>query len=443
MKTNRKLQIGLISCVLLVLAVIEVAFLVENYDGTKRALAMDAHREFRLQIANKKDSLLKAGGIDLLLKELSGVMDSSLNHITHGNAQKGYFEVARSKSGGISIRKDVIRLDTNIHNSIDLWVNLEKMDSSLAIIDSVNTVSTIKFETHNEDTVVEFDFGQIKLGEGGSTFWNKRKPTYKSKPSIVLKAMIPQIITAIFLWLLLASILVYGFKSIQKSKKLLALKDDFVATFSHELKTPVAAVKIALESIVKQPDLSKQSTEYINHSQGELLRLERLLEKVMDASKLGAGKPELFLSNVLISEVLTELTNYFTPLAELEKQQLKLSTKAEVEIKTDVNLVKAVLGNIIENAVKYNQGSIVNIFTNVGDKKVVVTIESTGLEIPKEYQSQIFERYFRVPNGNVHNVKGHGLGLYFAKTISTYLHAELKYNYRDGKNCFILSIPTK
>ena len=449
-KTKRKLQRAIIAGVLIVLAVVEVAFLVDNYDGTKRALQMSAHRDFRLQLAHKKDSLFKAGGLDLLLKELAGAFDSTNTFHFPGNG----FDEGKSKiefkhhspKARIEIRADGFSLDSNIQKNIERWVNLEKVDSLVTITDSATSFRTIKLETINADTFITKNDSNANLFKGdfhfGPKSWHKRNPKSDNiAPKEVYKAMAPNIVLAFFIWLLVATVLFYGYKSIEKSRKLLALKDDFVANFSHELKTPVSAVKIALESIRAQADLSKQSAEYISYSQVEVLRLEHLLEKVLDANKLSSGKPSVVLSTVNISTLLTEMGQYFEPLVKIEKQVLSINVAEDTIAETDRAMLKAALSNIIENAIKYNKGEVVAVETAVTNGKLRIEVRNTGSEIPKEYQSQIFERYFRVPSGNVHNVKGHGLGLFFAKTMVGYLKGNIEYSYKDGKNCFTIIIP--
>lgn len=237
----------------------------------------------------------------------------------------------------------------------------------------------------------------------------------------LLQKLWPQ---AVFILVLLSAILVafYStYRSLQRQMQLGDMKDDFVSNMSHELKTPISTMKVALEAI-RHFDAAGQkalTTEYMEMAALELERLELLVNRSLHTSLLESGKlaiqPELCDLKTIIEEVLTAYQVKF------------LAADAEVAFEVRGRHFKAmadklhfqgVLINLLDNSLKYGQGRV-NIKVVLEEEKDMLTISVTdnGPGIPEDYRHKVFEKFFRVPSKDGHQVKGYGLGLSYAAQV--------------------------
>lgn len=220
---------------------------------------------------------------------------------------------------------------------------------------------------------------------------------------------------------------------------------DFVNNFTHEFKTPLAVIKIAAEvlqqnNITEKPDRLKNYAGIINEQTSHLqAQVQRLLEiAYTDRSSLPLEK-ENFDTNILIQEAINDLQ----PLIEQKNTNLKTTfALPDAIIKADKAYLRLSVINLIENAIKYSASPEIYITTTVEGNDICISVKDNGIGIAKEHQRKIFERFYRITDGELHTHKGFGLGLNFVKKVIDTHNGEIRVESEPGKgSTFTIRIP--
>ena len=208
-----------------------------------------------------------------------------------------------------------------------------------------------------------------------------------------------------------------------RQKKLTEMKNDFINNMTHELKTPVSTISLAAQmlkdsDITKSPDVFKHISGVIND---ETKRLGFLVEKVLQMSLFERQKAALKLKEVDANDLLASVANTFALKVEKYDGTIDIDLQAEdSDIYVDEMNITNVLFNLLDNAVKYRRLEVpLTLMCRTWNEngKLLISIEDNGIGIKKEYLKKVFDRFFRVPTGNVHDVKGFGLGLAYVRKI--------------------------
>ena len=199
------------------------------------------------------------------------------------------------------------------------------------------------------------------------------------------------------------------------------LRREFMSNMTHELKTPLATVGIALEALDNYGVIEdrEKSREYIDISRKEVGRLGLLVDKVLKMTALENGLGRLNLETIDMNMLLRDIINSMKVYFENTKTRVNLDIANDlVKINGDKVHITNVFYNLIDNAVKYSEDQPhLFIGAQTKDDKVEIVIKDQGMGIPKEYHKKVFDRLFRVPTNDVHNSKGHGLGLHYVKQV--------------------------
>ena len=213
----------------------------------------------------------------------------------------------------------------------------------------------------------------------------------------------------------------YSISIILRQKKLSEVKTDFINNMTHELKTPISTIGLSSEMLLKE-DFSNDPTRiqrYAGLIYKENKRLENQVEKVLNIAKLDKNEIILNKQVLQIHELIQEAAESFR-FNQLEKGgtiDLKLDASSN-EISGDLVHITNVIFNLLDNAVKYcNDFPVVEVSTTSSTKGVYIQVKDYGIGIKKENLKFVFDQFYRVPTGNLHNVKGFGLGLYYVKMI--------------------------
>jgi len=209
--------------------------------------------------------------------------------------------------------------------------------------------------------------------------------------------------------------------TILKQKKLSEIKNDFISNMTHEFKTPIATISLACEVLQEAAvtDDPVKRTRYLNVIHDENKRLGLQVEKVLQSAMLDKGNLRLKLSPVDIHEIIDQaLQNIGVQIEQREgKIQLELDAEKTVVEADEMHLTN-IVHNLLDNANKYSpEEPHISIRTRSAREGVYLTVTDKGIGMTKDAVQRIFERFYRVPTGNVHNVKGFGLGLSYVKTI--------------------------
>jgi two-component system, OmpR family, phosphate regulon sensor histidine kinase PhoR len=264
--------------------------------------------------------------------------------------------------------------------------------------------------------------------------------------SFILKQIAPQILFSCLLTLITTVAFLILYRSVRAQQRLMELKNDFISNVTHELKTPVATVSVALEALknfhaLNDPKLTK---EYLDIAQNELNRLTLMTDKILKASvfenKGITIQHETLDIRTVTSEILDSLRLVF------EKRQANVSLQSTGEnfsMQGETAHISNVIYNLIDNALKYSPGQpVIAITLTENPGHIVLSVRDEGLGIPTEYKKKVFEKFFRVPTGDVHNIKGYGLGLSYVASVVKAHHARITVESESGKgSTFIIEWP--
>ncbi|MBC8110201.1 MAG: hypothetical protein H7Y04_03985 [Verrucomicrobia bacterium] len=207
--------------------------------------------------------------------------------------------------------------------------------------------------------------------------------------------------------------------TILRQKKLSDMKTDFINNMTHELKTPLATIALAAEFLQDTSVNVSNQTRYLQVIQEEAKRLSRHVEEVLQTARLEKGEIILNLEKYNIHELIRQITEHIG--VQIEKRQGSITLDLQAQhavIEADTQHLTNVIENLLDNANKYSpEKPEISIKTENSRNGLLFTITDQGIGMSKEAQQRIFDTFYRIPSGNVHNAKGFGLGLSYAKNI--------------------------
>jgi two-component system, OmpR family, phosphate regulon sensor histidine kinase PhoR len=203
-----------------------------------------------------------------------------------------------------------------------------------------------------------------------------------------------------------------------RQKKIYELRAGFMENMAHELKTPISSMSIAMELLSAKN--STEKTAYFNIISNELKRLNVLVESILKISSFENNEIKLFPVEIHISDWIDEIHKSFIPILDTKDAAIEIENNSgEQSIIADRTHLTNVFNNLIDNAIKYNTkpGCLIKILLRDEQNFIRFEIQDNGNGIPEQYLDMIFQKFFRVPSGNIHNTKGYGLGLSYVKSI--------------------------
>ena len=235
----------------------------------------------------------------------------------------------------------------------------------------------------------------------------------------ILSQMNLWIIGSIVLMLVLIGLAISLFY-FYKQKFLIEIQKDFVNNFTHEFKTPLAVMKIASEvlgqpGIVHQPERMEKYTAIITHETEHLqCQVERLLK--MAVSEQNVLRVEM--ESIPVKDLIDQAISKLQPLVEARGAKIEIKIEMdEVAVTADKTHLELAIVNLIENGIKYSGTPLIIIEAGKCGADNFISVKDNGVGIDKKFFKSIFKKFYRVPTGDVHNVKGFGLGLNFVKKI--------------------------
>ena len=239
-----------------------------------------------------------------------------------------------------------------------------------------------------------------------------------SNPTLaILKRSLTGILLSLVLSMAIILCLLYLLHIINKQKQLSEIKNDLISNITHEFKTPIATVTTAIEGIrnFNQQNDTAKTEKYLDISNQQLQKLHQMVEKLLetatlDNDKLIINKEPINLKKNL--EQLVEKYRIITP----EKDLLFSTNVSELEVAVDPFHFENAVANLIDNAIKYG-GDKIQVNLNALMDRTEITIADNGGGIPQAHKERIFEKFYRIPKGNQHDVKGFGIGLFYSKKI--------------------------
>lgn len=242
--------------------------------------------------------------------------------------------------------------------------------------------------------------------------------------------------------LLIIATFFYLFRTIVKQKSIEELKTDFTNNMTHELKTPIAAGYAAVDALLRTPSPvpAEKLARYLSLAKGQLIHLSGLVEQILSLAVENRILYRLTPEPVSIEEIITQLTEQHT-VAHKNCCTFSVSCPPGTEIIGDRTHIYNMLNNLIDNAIKYGGKPVpkITIAVRPSPGRISVSVADNGPGIKQKEMQRIFEKFYRIPTGNLHNTKGHGLGLYYVKDMMTRHEGSVTVTSEPGRGaCFTL-----
>lgn len=271
---------------------------------------------------------------------------------------------------------------------------------------------------------------------------------FPSRKSIIASNMSYMIFPVVALLALLLACFAYTLSIIFRQKKISEMKTDFINNMTHEFKTPVATIMIASESL-RDPDISsneKRVNKLANIIYDENVRLGSHIERVLNIAKLEKENLKIEHTDIQINHVVNAVADSM----ELQLQRagghltLDLTATHDMVVGDELHLSN-VLFNLLDNAIKYSkENPRITVRTYNTKRNICISVADKGIGMSKEHQEKIFDQFYRIPTGNVHNVKGFGLGLNYVNNIIKLLNGKITVRSEKDKGTqFDVTLPLK
>jgi two-component system phosphate regulon sensor histidine kinase PhoR len=261
-------------------------------------------------------------------------------------------------------------------------------------------------------------------------------------------------VSQLSIWYFLTALLViivlffgYTLTVIIRQRQLSEVQKNFINNLTHELKTPISSIAIA-SSVINNEDILNTPERLFTYAriiQEQNMRLSKNVEKVLNLASLEKSRIHLNLEEINLNEILTEIGAQFKQTDFGQKASVKIyNIDLKVSIFADRFHFSNLLLNILENGAKYcERKPELKIAVNQKKKNIELSVTDNGIGIPKDQRKKIFTKFYRVPTGNVHNVKGFGLGLDYVQKIVSAHKWKIKVDENpDGGSIFKLIIPS-
>lgn len=272
---------------------------------------------------------------------------------------------------------------------------------------------------------------------------NQNLRAYYKDPTIeALKKSTTGILFSLLLSLSVIFCLIYLLKIISTQKELAEIKNDLINNITHEFKTPIATISTAIEAIesFNVVDNKAKTKQYAAISAFQLKKLHVMVEKLLETATLDSESLLLQKEPTNIVDLVAKIANKFELLT---KKEINFTTNIDSKIlKIDLFHFENAISNLVDNAIKYGGDSIeinLNSVLNVTE----ISVADNGKGIDKSQQERIFDKFYRVPKGNTHDVKGFGIGLYYTQKIIEKHNGSINISSNFDNTIFKLQIPNE
>ncbi len=243
------------------------------------------------------------------------------------------------------------------------------------------------------------------------------------------------------LMLITIAFFIYSMFVILRQKQLSELQRDFINNMTHEFKTPISTINISTDVFLQNEKIKTDPRldRYARIIKEQVLRLNTQVEKVLQLAKIERDNIELNQEEIDLSELICSISPSIELKVNEKEGLLHLDLKAKnTHIKADRLHLTNILHNLVDNAVKYSKAvPDIHIGLRNEGRRLILSVSDNGMGIPKEHQKRVFDKFYRVPTGNVHNVKGFGLGLFYVKSMCQAHHWKLDLASEPGKGTTI------
>jgi two-component system phosphate regulon sensor histidine kinase PhoR len=264
----------------------------------------------------------------------------------------------------------------------------------------------------------------------------------------IMTRMYGQVLVSLFMTGMVILAFRFMYKSLKDGQRIALLKNEFISNMTHELKTPVATVSVAIEALknFSAMDDPKRTREYLDISAAELNRLSLLIDKVLRINMFEADKLQMESQTIDLARLTTEVVQ--SQQLQADKQGATITWQQPalaVTVTGDRLHLMSVLYNLLDNALKYcDKIPLIEISLEQSGNHILWKVKDNGPGIAAEYRTKVFEKFFRVPQHDRHDVKGYGLGLSYVHEVVQKHGGHIKVESEPGKGCtFIVTLPVQ
>jgi two-component system phosphate regulon sensor histidine kinase PhoR len=461
----------LMTLTILAIAAFQVYWLKKAYDRENRTLEIRTNVAFRetvhgLQAAKLKldrtngDSVFRfenkrAGQIRVrmtpdqkAINMINVIRDKAMKN--EGSKRGGIFiESISSKDSSINTSPRMMRRDKIMQFLYDM--DLVQDSIRLAEINSAYKERLDQQRIFIPFTVTRYtgqrDEEEKKFNEVTIGFRNPL--TYQlqlgSTTAYLMKRILAPILLSFFLIAFTTVSFALLYRNLIHQRRLADIKNEFISNITHELKTPIATVSVAIEALrsfntAMPPERTK---EYLDISASELQRLSLLVDKVLKLSMFEKKEIDLKYEIMDMQELVGEVTSSLRLQFEKHRAAVNVTAHGETQLEGDRLHLVSVIYNLLDNALKYSPGvPRIDISITGKENTLELEVKDSGIGVPVEYREKIFEKFFRVPTGNVHNAKGYGLGLSYVAHVINKHKGTIQVLSEEGMgSTFIVSLP--
>jgi signal transduction histidine kinase len=331
------------------------------------------------------------------------------------------------------LKEDLLRKNISVDYNLAYKKNTHKHNSGIKVVSTYKDPDSLK---HKSQWALSTFSKSTFLPEN-----SKLEISFTNETKVVLQRILGGILISILLVLAVISCLFYLLKVIKHQKQLAEVKNDLISNITHEFKTPIATISVALESITSFNSIEdkEKTKKYIDMSSNQLSKLNVMVEKLLETATLDSDSLQLNKEETDIVSLLIALCNKY----QIQNTEKTIQTSYKVEeliTNVDVFHFENAINNILDNAIKYG-GDLITIDLISKNENFEIVISDNGSGINKANKDRIFEKFYRVPKGNTHNVKGFGIGLYYTKTIIDKHNGTIVLDLNNALTTFKINMP--
>ncbi len=433
--------LSLIATSIVLLLVLQAFWLKGAYNDELTSLRKESQLLFRDLIFEMNDSLLQKSISTLpdrtnnaIIKMSDSVkivrrFGNSMNFHTTDTAAN--VQVFVYSEGGKDSAKDFLKpLVKKIQGkgrpqafSIQLNNDSLKIDEVTRKFKDQLTKARIDVPFHITSVKREFSFpprpptdDQVVFSAGGGF-----KVNFSNMNWFILRRITPQILFSIFLTALTCLSFWFLHRSIRAQQRLAELKNDFISNMTHELKTPVTTVGVAIEALKNFNGIENRelTQEYLTIAQNELGRLSLLTDKILKTAIFENKGVDFQSESVDLEKIVEQVLNSMKLLFEKNKAIVSIEkTGSDFHLQGSTVHLTNVVYNLLDNALKYSrENPEIKVKLKESVNGIILSVQDNGIGISPQHKKRIFEKFFRVPTGDVHNSKGYGLGLSYVDSV--------------------------
>jgi two-component system phosphate regulon sensor histidine kinase PhoR len=421
-------------------------------------IASDTNREHRtFNIERKPQFNVKV--YEESSSDSNGIITNKIKHTyyTHDSALGGFaagikFEPEASQDSNNSMDKKIQQLlahRSDVMNELfDEMVSINVYNDINPRIDTLQLDSLIRNSLKDQDINVPFRFGVLNSTKDTIVASSKGASKSELLSSAYVVNLVPKnvimrprylslyfpsstnhilyklrfiLLTSLILITIIIWAFFYTISTIFKQKKLSEVKSDFINNMTHEFKTPISTISLASDVLTDRtiPKSEESSDKYLQIIRSENKRLAGMVETILQAATLDKGEIKLKIQEVDLHEVINDVVQSMHLQLQSKNGQVTKDLKAQrYSLFADRMHLANIIYNLVDNAIKYcNREPRITIKTESTKEELIISVTDNGIGLSKEDQKKIFETFYRVHTGNVHNVKGFGLGLSYVKAV--------------------------